>query len=38
VPIEYYQYPALHGVDRELGIRGGRGLHDDYAISSMMAL
>ncbi len=37
---EYYQYPALHEwIEKSLGIRQvDEGLHDDYAISSMMAL
>jgi len=37
---EYYQYPALHEwMEKDLGIRQeDEGLHDDYAISSMMAL
>ena len=37
---EYYQYPALQEwVDKSLGIpQVDEGLHDDYAISSMMAL
>ena len=37
---EYYQYPALHEwIEKSLGIpQVDEGLHDDYAISSMMAL
>ena len=37
---EYYQYPALQDwIESSLGIRQvDEGLHDDYAISSMMAL
>ena len=37
---EYYQYPALQEwIETGLGIRQvDEGLHDDYAISSMMAL
>lgn len=37
---EYYQYPALHEwIEKSLGIRQvDEGLHDDYAISAMMAL
>jgi creatinine amidohydrolase len=37
---EYYQYPALHEwIEKGLSIRQvDEGLHDDYAISSMMAL
>jgi creatinine amidohydrolase len=37
---EYYQYPALHEwIEKTLGIpQVDEGLHDDYAISSMMAL
>jgi creatinine amidohydrolase len=37
---EYYRYPALHEwIEKELGIpQVDEGLHDDYAISSMMAL
>ena len=37
---EYYQYPALHEwIEKSLGIpQVDEGLHDDYAISAMMAL
>jgi creatinine amidohydrolase/Fe(II)-dependent formamide hydrolase-like protein len=37
---EYYQYPALQEwIEKSLGIaQADEGLHDDYAISSMMAL
>ena len=37
---EYYQYPALQEwIEKSLGIaQVDEGLHDDYAISSMMAL
>jgi creatinine amidohydrolase/Fe(II)-dependent formamide hydrolase-like protein len=37
---EYYQYPALHEwIEKTMGIRQvDEGLHDDYAISAMMAL
>src|SRR4029077_18681492 len=37
---EYYQYPALQDwIETGLGVKQvDEGLHDDYAISSMMAL